>query len=52
MIVLLACLLGVSMIPLTTFALFEIRGYFYIRELMAMVTVWNVVMLACCAIAR
>jgi hypothetical protein len=50
MITLLTYLLGLSIIPLTTLALFEIRGYFYIHEPVAMVAVWSAVMGAYCLI--
>ena len=44
MITILVYLLGLSIIPLTTLTLFEIRGYWRICELMTMVTVWSAVM--------
>jgi hypothetical protein len=48
MITLLTYLLGLSIIPLITLTLFEIRGYFYIHEPVAMVAVWSAVMGAYC----
>lgn len=45
MITLLIYLLGLSIIPLITLTLFEIRGYYYIHEPIAMVAVWGVVIL-------
>ena len=48
MITILIYLLGLSIIPLITLALFEIRGYFYIHEPGAMVAVWSAVMGAYC----
>lgn len=50
MITLLVYLLGLSIIPLITLALFEIRGYFYIHEPIVMVAVWSAVMRAYCLI--
>lgn len=43
MITLLTYLLGLSIIPLIVLTLFEIRGYFYIHEPVAIVTVWSAV---------
>lgn len=43
MITILVYLLGLSIIPLITLALFEIRGYYYIHEPVAMVAVWSAV---------
>ena len=45
MITLLTYLLGLSIIPLITLTLFEIRGYYYIHEPVAMVAVWSAVIL-------
>lgn len=45
MITLLIYLLGLSIIPLIVLALFEIRGYYYIHEPVAMVAVWSAVIL-------
>ena len=45
MITLLTYLLGLSIIPLITLTLFEVRGYYYIHEPVAMVAVWSAVML-------
>lgn len=43
MITILVYLLGLSIIPLIVLILFEIRGYFYIHEPIAMVAVWSAV---------
>lgn len=48
MITILIYLLGLSIIPLITLTLFEIRGYFYIYEPVAMVVIWSAVMGAYC----
>ena len=48
MITILIYLLGLSIIPLITLTLFEIRGYWRMCELVTMVTVWSVVMGAYC----
>jgi hypothetical protein len=45
MIALLTYLLGLSIIPLIVLALFEIRGYWRMCELIAMVAVWSAVIL-------
>ena len=45
MITILVYLLGLSIIPLIVLTLFEIRGYYYIHEPVAMVTVWSMVMM-------
>lgn len=45
MITILIYLLGLSIIPLIVLALFEIRGYYYIHEPIAMVAVWSAVIL-------
>jgi hypothetical protein len=45
MITLLTYLLGLSIIPLIVLTLFEIRGYWRMCELIAMVTVWSAVIL-------
>lgn len=37
-------LLGLSIIPMILLTLFEIRGYYYIHEPVAMVAVWSAVM--------
>ena len=50
MITLLIYLLGLSIIPLITLTLFEIRGYWRTFELVAMVAVWSAVMGAYCLI--
>ena len=50
MITILIYLLGLSIIPLITLTLFEIRGYYYIHEPVAMVAVWSAVMGAYCLI--
>ena len=44
MITLLTYLLGLSIIPLIVLTLFEIRGYYYIHEPIAMVAVWSAIM--------
>ena len=44
MITILIYLLGLSIIPLISLTLFEIRGYYYIHEPIVMVVVWSVVM--------
>lgn len=48
MITLLIYLLGLSIIPLISLTLFEIRGYWRMCELIAMVAVWSAVMGAYC----
>ena len=50
MITILIYLLGLSIIPLIVLALFEIRGYWRMCELMTMVAVWSAVMGAYCLI--
>ena len=45
MITILIYLLGLSIIPLITLTLFEIRGYWRICELMTMVAVWSAVIM-------
>lgn len=48
MITILIYLLGISIIPLISLTLFEIRGYWRMCELIAMVVVWSAVMGAYC----
>ena len=48
MITILIYLLGIAIIPMILLTLFEIRGYYYIHELVAMVAVWSAVMGAYC----
>ena len=50
MIAILIYLLGLSIIPLIVLALFEIRGYWRMCELMTMWAVWSAVMGAYCLI--
>ena len=45
MITILVYLLGLSIIPLIVLTLFEIRGYYYIHEPVAMVAVWSTVIM-------
>ena len=45
MITILIYLLGLSIIPLITLTLFEIRGYHYIHEPIAMVAVWSAILI-------
>ena len=45
MITILIYLLGLSIIPLITLTLFEIRGYWRTCELIAMVAVWSAAIL-------
>jgi len=45
MITILVYLLGLSIIPLMVLALFEIRGYYYIHEPIAMVAVWSAILI-------
>jgi hypothetical protein len=45
MIAILTYLLGIAIIPMILLTLFEIRGYYYIHEPVAMVAVWSAVIL-------
>ena len=45
MIAILVYLLGIAIIPMILLTLFEIRGYYYIHEPIAMVAVWSAAIL-------